>query len=71
MSITLFMLVIVALALGLLGTAGFLVYKLVTRPKPPKDFTGVETPPSFRDADEHIPPIVLRGSEREKSGERS
>jgi hypothetical protein len=52
MSIITFMLLIVALAIVLLGTAGYLTYKLVKREKPPKDFTGVATPPSFKDADD-------------------
>jgi hypothetical protein len=70
MSIIMFMLLIVCLALALLGAAGYLIYRLVTREKPPKDFTGVNTPPSFKDVDENLSlPISAKPREGEKSGE--
>ena len=72
MSIITFMLFIVALAIVLLGAAGYLTYKLVTREKPPKDFTGVATPPSFRDADDpHSLPTPVTSWEYNESGESS
>ena len=70
MSIITFMLVIICLALALLGTAGFLIYKLVTKEKPPRDFSGVTTPPSFRDTGEpYSLPSTGKKPEGEKSGE--
>lgn len=71
MSITLFMLIIAAAIMGLLGVAGAMVYKLATKPKPPKDFSRVQTPPSFKDAEEMPPPpLSARLPESEKTGER-
>jgi hypothetical protein len=70
MSIITFMLLVIAVALALLGAAGFLVYKLATRAKPPKDFSQVSTPPSFKDAEIRYPLPNPMKSQEEKNGER-